>query len=237
MVTILPPVERKPTFGQRLSQGVGRGLEIGNQLMQQHQQKEQTKKLSELTGIDLAGVNPETQQSILKLVLEGRQGLSEQNNRFEHETNLQNQKYSFEEQLMKNKPLSQADLKAQKDSEETYNSLKGAQDSLNRMKSLRKKGNLGRGSAARGIFGGETAKNRGEYEQLGKSLIQYATNIPIRNRIEFETLAEKLYDPSIPDKEAEGILSAIERILNNSLKGFSEQGNQTSKRPLSNFAR
>ena len=39
MVQILPPVQKSASVGQRLSQGVGRGLDIGQQLMQQHQQK------------------------------------------------------------------------------------------------------------------------------------------------------------------------------------------------------
>lgn len=126
-------------------------------------------------------------------------------------------------------------------------SLSGAMDALGRMKQLRKKGNLGIGSSYTGIISPDVRKDAGEYEQLGKSLIQYATNIPIRNRIEFETLAEQLYDPTISDSRAEGILDAMERIINNSISKYSDfpssnsmisqPNNQQSKErpPLSTF--
>lgn len=48
MVTILPAVQRGPSVGQRLSQGVGRALDMGSQLMQQNQQKQALQQL----GID-----------------------------------------------------------------------------------------------------------------------------------------------------------------------------------------
>lgn len=108
--------------------------------------------------------------------------------------------------------------------EEKIIPLQGAMDTLNRMKALRKKGNLGIGSTYSPFSG--TRKEAGEYEQLGKSLIQYATNIPIRNRLEFETLAEKLYDPTTTDATAEGILNAMERIITNSLQSA---GGETSQ--------
>jgi hypothetical protein len=51
MTIVLPPGgPRKPTTAQRLSQGVGRGLEIGQQLMQQHQAKQAVQQL----GLDPA---------------------------------------------------------------------------------------------------------------------------------------------------------------------------------------
>lgn len=95
--------------------------------------------------------------------------------------------------------------------------IQNALGSVEKMRSIRSKGNLGRGSSLLGFFGGETARDRGEYEQLGKSLISFASTIPIRNRLEFETLAEKLYDPSITDAESEGVLNSMEKILQDSL--------------------
>jgi hypothetical protein len=82
---------------------------------------------------------------------------------------------------------------------------------------------LGRGSSVKGFFGGEAARDRGEYEQLGKSLISYASTIPIRNQKEFDVLSKKLYDPNIPDKEAEGTLDSMIKILNDSISSFGEQ--------------
>lgn len=120
---------------------------------------------------------------------------------------------------------------------ETIAPLESALEAIDEMRSIRKKGNLGRGSGIIGLAGGETAKDRGKYEQLGKSIIQYATNIPIRNKVEFETLAERLYDASITDSEAEGVLDAMEQIIQSSLNaaGGNENSSQSNgngqKRP------
>jgi len=94
-------------------------------------------------------------------------------------------------------------------------------ETVNKMRQLRNGGKLGRGSGVLAIARPDIARDRGEYEQLGKSLISLATNIPIRNRIEFETLAEKLYDPSLQDGEAEGVLDAMEQIIKGNLNSFS----------------
>lgn len=74
--------KRNPTFAQRLSEGVGRGLEMGSQLMQQHQQQQsqqdQGMKISELIGMDVTGLDPEMQKVALQLSMQGRnQQLSE----------------------------------------------------------------------------------------------------------------------------------------------------------------
>lgn len=108
---------------------------------------------------------------------------------------------------------------------EKHQGYKNALGAVQRMKDLRKEGYLGRGSSIRSIFGGKPAKSRGEYEALGKSLISFSSQVPIRNQMEFQTLAHKLYDPDIPDAEAEGILDAMERIIAGNLpedESFSE---------------
>jgi len=99
----------------------------------------------------------------------------------------------------------------------TDDQIKAGIQTVKEMRDIGKKGNLGVGTGIRKVFSGEAAKDAGTYEQLGKSLIQLSTTIPIRNKLEFETLAEKLYDPSIRDAEREGILDAMENILNRSL--------------------
>ena len=110
------------------------------------------------------------------------------------------------------------------------------------MRQLGKGGRLGK-TLTRGIFGGEQAKERGEYEQLGKSLISLASTIPIRNKAEFETLAENLYNPSIRDAEREGILNAMEQIINQGLQehgGIGQRSSQSQikeRPPLSSFKR
>lgn len=52
MVTILPAVERRPSLGQRLSEGIGKGLESGSQMIQQHQQKQAQRQAFERLGLD-----------------------------------------------------------------------------------------------------------------------------------------------------------------------------------------
>lgn len=118
-----------------------------------------------------------------------------------------------------NQVREQQERKLNTEREEKIAPLETALETIDEMRKLRQKGNLGRGSGIIGLAGGETARDRGKYEQLGKSLIQYATNIPIRNQLEFETLAERLYDASITDAEAEGVLDAMENIIQNSLRG------------------
>ena len=104
------------------------------------------------------------------------------------------------------------------------------------MRNLRKKGNLGRASGLAGFFGGETSRDRGSYQTLGNSLISYASNIPIRNRQEFEKLAGHIGDPNITDEESMGILDALERIIQGSLNQYEipEEGQRSSQRRSDN---
>ena len=99
-------------------------------------------------------------------------------------------------------------------------SLNSALDTINRMRDIGKKGNLGFGLGVRELYSPDARREAGEYEQLGKSLIQFASNIKITNRREFEVLAHKLYDPSITDDEREGILSALEKRIMGSINQY-----------------
>lgn len=132
------------------------------------------------------------------------------------------------------------DAKGEQEREESLHDYEAAADTVNRMREIRKKGNLGRGSSIFGYFGGETAKHRGEYQTLGNSLIQIASTIPIRNREEFKKLAGSIGDPDITDAEAEGILNGLEKIINDSVEKFggTEKGQVKEKRPpLGSFKR
>jgi hypothetical protein len=114
--------------------------------------------------------------------------------------------------------------------EEKVNNIKSGIQTLKEMKDIGAKGNLGIGTGVRKVFSGEAAKDAAQYEQLGKSLIQLSTNIPIRNRQEFETLAHNLYDPSLRDSAREGILNALESILTRSLQA-EESGEESQQKP------
>lgn len=122
--------------------------------------------------------------------------------------------------------------------QETQEGLKGALDVVNRQQEIINTGHVGPKTA---IFGtarkrgstssSEGIKLRNEYSQLGKSLIQYATSIPIKNKPEFETLAEKLFNPNLKKEEAQGIIDAMKRIINNALKetGYEEKLSENNK--------
>lgn len=66
MVTVLPQVDRSPSFGQRLSQGIGGGLEMGSQIYNEHQKKEAFQSL----GIDprVANLPKEAQGAYFKQI-------------------------------------------------------------------------------------------------------------------------------------------------------------------------
>jgi hypothetical protein len=105
---------------------------------------------------------------------------------------------------------------------EKLSNLQGGLSTIQRMKQLGETGKLGFLSKYKALFDPGAAQARGEYEQLGKSLISLASTIPIRNQKEFETLSGKLFDPGIRDVEREGILDAMQQIISNSLMAFPE---------------
>lgn len=132
--------------------------------------------------------------------------------------------------------------KTQKEDQEKLSGLTSALDTVNRMREIGKKGHLGFGLSVQKLFNPKARHEAGEYEQLGKSLIQFASNISPRNQKEFETLAGNIYDPSITDDQREGILSAMERIIRNSMGNRSNETpkdfqQKNSKPPLSAFQR
>jgi hypothetical protein len=109
--------------------------------------------------------------------------------------------------------------------------FQGALETLNQMEKIGTRGNLGIGSKVKGIVSPTTRRDRAEYERLGKSLISFASNIPIRNRQEFETLAHDLYDPSISDDSRDGILAAMKRIIQNSVQQFEAPEGEEADQP------
>ncbi len=213
---------RPPSFLERLiptfQQSLNEVSPIVEKRREQDRLGQETARLSELTGFDLSGLSKENLSPFAK----------------EFATQLRPQSGS-------------SDDKDSRKQQQSVAGLEGAMNTVNRMREIRKKGNLGFGSSVTGIFNPEIRKDSGEYKQLGKSLIQFATTIPIRNRLEFETLAESLYDPTITDAEAEGTLDSMERIINNSLSQYSMDGTEASlsqmqqpkkeRRPLGSFAK
>lgn len=200
-----------------------------------------------------------------------REALAEQEARRkeEHQEKLLNRKEQFEREILGRKEDLQKVLNQQKlqhqmelenakisqKNEDQAAKLRGevlnkiqpmeaALNSIGKMKQIRKKGNLGFGSSLKSKFGGETARDKGAYEQLGKSLISMSSTIPVRNQAEFEALAAGLMDASISDAEADGMLSALESLLlenmNSTLEVSGLAPEKTEKKdrpPLSSFHR
>ena len=114
---------------------------------------------------------------------------------------------------------------------------KGALETIARMREIQGTGHLGgkvnivgTGRKYGSTLSSEGQRLRSEYERLGKSLIQQSTNIPIRNKQEFEILAHDLYDATRSNEEILGTLDAMEKII----KFASEQ---TGKQPSNQDAK
>ena len=110
--------------------------------------------------------------------------------------------------------------KAKSDYQKNIAPLESALDSISAMEDIGSRGNLGVGTTLRGMISPKARRDAAEYSRLGKSLIQFSSNIPIRNRAEFETLAHDLYDPSISDASREGILNAMKQIIQSSMNKY-----------------
>ncbi len=235
MVTILPPPPPKqPSFLESL--GIGIADEVKNipQRLQGMQAREELakrkKQYSELTGMDLSSANEQDLSKAFESFMNHKNQIQVEKLKGENSLAL--------EELRGQKTNSKEDAKKQ----EEIDQVEAALSSLKRMKALRKNGRLGFASGFAGAFSPETRKDRGEYSRLGRSLIAYATPIIIRNKVEFEALAEDLYDPNITDAEAEGILDGMEKIIRDNLSaksGNREQPQSPSKekRPIGAFER
>ena len=108
---------------------------------------------------------------------------------------------------------------------------------INEMENILKKGNLGPGSKISKYLSSSATKDVAKYKRLGKSIIQLASNILIRNRNEFDLLAEGLYDTEALPSELEGVIEGMRDIINNNLEQMgvaaprerSKQATQRSK--------
>ncbi|MGK5595684.1 MAG: hypothetical protein ACSNEK_10065 [Parachlamydiaceae bacterium] len=216
MVQILE--DRTPTFAQSILGGLAEGIPSAIQQYQQQRQMaeqlQQENQAAKRLGIDLSGIqNPRLREQAFLENLRGRQSerLADQN--FRNQLELERYKGG----------LSAEKLAGQQ--QEKLAPYYSALNTINRMRELRNTGKLGLLSSYSPLP--STREAAGEYSQLGKSLIQLSTSIPIRNRQEFETLAENLYDPNITDATAKGILNAMEKIIRDSL-GQSEVSNEST---------
>jgi hypothetical protein len=75
-IQILPAGPTKKSFGQKLSAGIGRGLETGQKLMDQHKEEKrkqlENQQLQSLVGEDISGLDPELKKTVLAERLKGQ---------------------------------------------------------------------------------------------------------------------------------------------------------------------
>ena len=181
-------------------------------------QKENQEKEKKNESLKKAGIDPDLPPEMQKLMMQYNLmgGLEEKKGKYQKE--LLNEEYN----LKKNAAASK--LKGEK--QEKIKPFENALNTIQEMRRLGATNNLGR-SLTGGIFGGPMAKDRGKYEQLGKSLIQVLSPLVIRNKSEFEVLAHKIYDPSVPDSEREGMLEAAEDIVRKNMSVYMDRRNST----------
>ena len=105
---------------------------------------------------------------------------------------------------------------------------------LDEMEAIVNKGNVGRGSAFWGAFGGETAQDRAKLRQLGTSLIPIvAAGVSIKNQTEFEEYKKVITDPSALTSEIKGAIDGLRYIFNKKLQGKKSK-TRSSNQPKQN---
>jgi len=96
MVQIIEEAPRRPSFGQRLSAGIGRGLEMGSQLYQQRQKQEAMEKF--FPG--LSSLPPEIQKEYISKKLQGMNQLDVEKLRQHGKQDLFGKKQDFLGQIL-----------------------------------------------------------------------------------------------------------------------------------------
>jgi len=134
-----------------------------------------------------------------------------------------NQATDFAQKMALQKEQGQSFSNLQKQLEKQQK-FKTGLETIQAMREIAAKKNIGRGSGILGFFPGETAKDRAEYEQLGKSLIPIvAAGVPIRNQKEFEEYKKTITNPSASLSEIEGALNGLETLFYNQLEESEEE--------------
>lgn len=102
---------------------------------------------------------------------------------------------------------------------------------LDEMQSIVDKGDIGFGSQVMGFFGGDTARQRSEFEQLGKSLIPIvAAGVPIRNQREFDEYKKVITNPSSRLSEIQGAINGLRKIFDQKLTSEGKEAKSSRKK-------
>jgi hypothetical protein len=205
------PKPRKRSFGEQLSEGLGKAIPIAEQYYNEHKENQErtaqaeneSKSLMENYGINVSGLSAEMRKSVVAESLKGQNRMELENSR----------------NALKSSQLSAKELK----NKEKLASYSGAINTINKMKEIGKKGNLGIGTSFWQAIDPNARKDAGEYETLGKSLISFISDIPIRNKAEFEVMAHSLYDPSTSDSKRQGILDGLQFRIEEAMRGYEDE--------------
>lgn len=233
------------SLGAGMGQAIPGAVEDYFQKRNQKQQMAQENETAKRMGIDLSGItNPDMRKMAFSQAMESPLQ-SAQRRKIEQEMeHAQDEDESFkefnfedpsswsEQQVDNFRSYSGSNAKGKKIAKMAENEFKkrteekkvqeknlpyeSALETINKMRDIRKRGRLGIGTSISPFA--KTQADATEYSRLGKSLIALSTTIPIRNQKEFETLAHELYDPSITDAKAEGILNAMQHIISSSIR-------------------
>jgi hypothetical protein len=233
MVQVIQRQPEQESFGSLFGRNLGQGISQGFTSSQEAARKLKGEEASDARkfGNEEKLAKLKGEQDLTRLEreygLKGQQALE----LMEHEYGFKKEiaQINAEQQQLKFKNKI---LEHQEKTKEKIKPIQSALKTVEKMREIRSRGNLGFGVGFTSKFGGEDARDAGEYKQLGKSLIALSSTIPIRNREEFKTLAEGLYDPSITDAEAAGTLDAMEHILS---VGLEENDSEIEREVIDDF--
>jgi hypothetical protein len=186
-------------------------------------QEKRQPKFGELLGRGLAGAAETAALGIPKLM-----GERKENKYLSELTGLD---FDAVQDPETRKGLMQSFLKRKETDKEKFST---GLETIQKMREIAGKKNIGRLSSIPGFFPGETAKDRAEFAQLGTSLIPLvAAGVPIRNQKEFEQYRKVITDPSSPLSAIEGALNGLEGIFSSKLqpsRGHEEKEEKEEKK-------
>lgn len=235
------PESTSETFGKAFSNVGKSGAEA---IIGHHQQKEnqrlfdeENKAIFRETGIDLRGINDQkSREEAFKQALSGKQSQEKESRDRNALLNMQELKHGHAKELQEEKFRLEGKGKQQESNEPQ----EIAQKSFNRMAELLKGKNLGRGSDFFSFFGGDTAKDVGEFTSLSgalEALLVDKVSKGTLSNTRFEYIKDTLLPKSSDTKaEIEGKMKGLAEMLNldpSSLTIEKDKSTKTSDKKMS----
>jgi hypothetical protein len=239
MVQILPrPESKAQTFAKMISGGLSGAARGAETISNAFGQRAENKALADKFGDEFKNIrDPELKKLMLSEKLKSRSGAEEFSRESAFKREMEQIKFENEKALLglQLDAKTKEELKnASAEVQEKIAPFISGLETIERMEEIGKQGNLGF-QFGLGSLSGQTRQDRAEYEQLGKSLISLMSPIVIRNRIEFEILADKLFDPHETDASRKGTLDAAKRIITQNLQQYTGSPKGEKNIPLKEF--